>query len=120
MAANNQVSDTVYKNLPVLREAGDLNAAIIDAANADIPAVSIAEGNTASVKAGSKIQLHAVTNPASAGTVAWSSATEGKATVDAKTGEVTGVSEGSSVITATYTYKSGVTKTATCTVTVTA
>lgn len=120
MAANNQVSTTDYKNLPVLREAGDLNAAIIDAASADIPAVSIAEGSTATVAAGSKIQLHAVTHPAGVGSVAWTSGTTAKATVDADTGEVTGVADGSSVITATFTYKTGVTKTATCTVTVTA
>lgn len=120
MAANNQVSTTDYKNLPVLREAGDLNAAIIDAASADVPAVTIAEGSTATVAAGSKIQLHAVTYPAGVGSVAWTSGTTAKATVDEDTGEVTGVAAGDSVITATFTYKTGVTKTATCTVTVTA
>lgn len=120
MAANNQVSTTDYKNLPVLREGGDTNAAIIDAASADTPSVAIDQGSTATVAAGSKLQLTATTYPAGVGSVSWSSATTAKATVDEDTGEVTGVAEGSSVITATFTYKTGVTKTATCTVTVTA
>ena len=119
MAANNQVSATDYKNLPVLRECGDTNAAIIDAASTDTPSVAIDQGSTASVAAGSKIQLTATTNPAGVGSVAWTSGTPEKATVDQNTGEVTGVASGSSVITATFTYKTGVAKTSTCTVTVT-
>lgn len=56
-------------------------------------------------------------SPANA-TITWSSATEGKATVDSN-GSVTGVSAGSSVVTASITTSSG-TKTDTCTVTVVA
>lgn len=120
MAADNQISTTDYKNLPVLREGGDTNKAIIDAASADVPTVAIDQGSTAEVTAGQKIQLTATTYPAGVGSIAWTSGTTAKATVDADTGEVTGVAAGSSVITATFTYKTGVTKTATCTVTVNA
>ena len=70
--------------------------------------------STATVAAGSKIQLSAITGPGS-GAVTWSSATQSKATVDQYSGEVTGVASGSSVITATCNGK-----TASCTVTVTA
>lgn len=113
-------TSTVYKNLPVLREAGDLNADIIDAAEADDIDVKILEGATATVVAGETIQLHAATYPAGVGSVAWTSGTAAKATVDEDTGVVTGVAAGSSVITATFTRVSGDTDTATCTVTVTA
>ena len=67
----------------------------------------------ATVAAGAKIKLLAMTGPGS-GAVTWASATQAKATVDTA-GEVTGVSAGSSVISATC---NGLT--ATCTVTVTA
>lgn len=66
----------------------------------------------ATVAAGAKIKLLAMTGPGS-GAVTWASATEAKATVDTA-GEVTGVAAGSSVISATC---NGLT--ATCTVTVT-
>ena len=66
----------------------------------------------ATVAAGSKIKLLAMTGPGS-GAVTWTSATTAKATVDTA-GEVTGVAAGSSVISATC---NGLT--ATCTVTVT-
>lgn len=66
----------------------------------------------ATVAAGAKIKLLAMTGPGS-GAVTWASATEAKATVNTA-GEVTGVSAGSSVISATC---NGLT--ATCTVTVT-
>lgn len=68
--------------------------------------------NTASVTAGSTVQLFAITEPGS-GEVSWASATPAKATVNSVTGVVTGVSTGSSVITATA---NGLT--ASCTVTV--
>lgn len=67
---------------------------------------------TAKVTVGGTLQLHAYTKPGK-GTVTWASATTGKATVDEATGVVTGVSTGSSVITATCDGK-----TAQCTVTV--
>lgn len=69
--------------------------------------------STATVASGSTIQLSALTGPGS-GTVEWTSATVGKATVGQYTGVVTGVASGSSVITATCNGK-----TASCTVTVT-
>lgn len=68
---------------------------------------------TASVKVGETLQLYALTAPGS-GAVSWTSATVAKATVNSATGVVTGVSTGSSVITATA---NGLT--AQCTVTVT-
>ena len=68
---------------------------------------------TASVAVGSKVTLKAKTAPGK-GAVEWSSATTAKATVNSVTGEVTGVSAGSSVITATC---NGLTDS--CTVTVT-
>lgn len=68
--------------------------------------------STASVAVSSKVQLYAIVGPG-AGTVEWTSATTGKATVDSN-GVVTGVASGSSVITATC---NGLT--ASCTVTVT-
>ena len=68
---------------------------------------------TATVASGATIQLYALTGPGS-GTVEWTSATTGKATVGQYTGVVTGVSSGSSVITASC---NGLT--ASCTVTVT-
>ena len=68
---------------------------------------------TATVASGATIQLSALTGPGS-GTVEWTSATPGKATVGQYTGVVTGVSSGSSVITASCNGK-----TASCTVTVT-
>lgn len=67
----------------------------------------------ASVAAGSSIQLYAITTPGE-GEVVWTSATTSKATVDSASGLVTGVSSGSSVITATCNGLS-----ASCTVTVT-
>ena len=67
---------------------------------------------TAAAGANHTVQLFAITAPGS-GTVTWSSGTEAKATVD-DNGVVTGVSAGSSVITATCNGK-----TASCTVTVT-
>lgn len=67
---------------------------------------------TAAAGANHTVQLYAITEPGS-GTVTWSSATPGKATVDSN-GVVTGVASGSSVITATCDGK-----TASCTVTVT-
>lgn len=68
--------------------------------------------STASVAVSSKVQLFAIVGPG-AGTVEWSSATTGKATVDSN-GVVTGVATGSSVITATC---NGLTASATVTVT---
>ena len=50
--------------------------------------------------------------------VAYASSVPGKATVDASTGVVTAVATGATVITATYTYTSGKTVTATCAITV--
>lgn len=67
---------------------------------------------TATVAAGGTVQLKAKTAPGK-GTVTWTSGTEAKATVDSN-GKVTGVSAGSSVITASC---NGLT--ASCTVTVT-
>ena len=67
---------------------------------------------TATVAPGATIQLYAITAPGS-GAVSWASATPAKATVNSVTGVVTGVSTGSSVITATA---NGLT--ASCTVTV--
>ena len=67
--------------------------------------------NTATVKVGQTKKLKAITAPGK-GTVTWISATSTKATV-ADDGTVTGVSTGSSVITATC---NGLT--ASCTVTV--
>lgn len=69
--------------------------------------------STASVTAGSTIQLFALTGPGS-GPVVWTSGTTAKATVNSTTGVVTGVTAGTSVITATA---NGLT--AQCTVTVT-
>lgn len=69
--------------------------------------------STASVAVSGTLQLVALTGPGS-GTVEWTSATPGKATVGQYTGVVTGVASGSSVITATCNGK-----TASCTVTVT-
>lgn len=68
---------------------------------------------TATVAVSETLQLVAFTGPG-AGTVEWTSATPGKATVGQYTGVVTGVASGSSVITATC---NGLT--ASCTVTVT-
>ena len=71
---------------------------------------------TATVAAGQKIQLRATILPFGVDTaLTWTSATPAKATVNAN-GEVTGVAEGSSVITVT----TGNGLTAQCTVTVTA
>lgn len=67
---------------------------------------------TATVAPGATIQLYAITAPGT-GEVSWASATPAKATVNSATGVVTGVSTGSSVITATA---NGLT--ASCTVTV--
>ena len=67
---------------------------------------------TASIAVGGKVQLKAIMGPGE-DTVSWASATTAKATVDSS-GLVTGVSSGSSVITATC---NGLT--ASCTVTVT-
>lgn len=81
-----------------------------DAAN-EVQNISLP--TAATVAAGEKIQLFAITAPGS-GEVTWASATTGKATVD-QNGVVTGVASGSSVISATA---NGIT--ANCTVTVTA
>lgn len=81
-----------------------------DAAN-EVQNISLP--SAATVAAGEKIQLFAITAPGS-GEVTWASATTGKATVD-QNGVVTGVASGSSVISATA---NGIT--ANCTVTVTA
>ncbi len=67
---------------------------------------------TASIAVGGRVQLKAIMGPGE-GTVSWASAATGKATVDSS-GLVTGVSSGSSVITASC---NGLT--ASCTVTVT-
>ncbi len=53
-------------------------------------------------------------------TVTWSSSDSSKVTVDPATGRITGVAEGTAVITATYTLLDGTTATATKTITVTA
>lgn len=83
-----------------------------DEANA-VSAIRI-NTNTATVTVGSTLQLFAITEPGT-GPVVWTSATQAKATVNSVTGVVTGVSTGSSVITATA---NGLT--ASCTVTVSA
>lgn len=72
-----------------------------------------------SVAVGAKVTLTAVVIPATADdkSVAWTTSDDEKATVDAETGEVTGVAEGTATITATTT-DGGFTDT--CTVTVTA
>jgi phi13 family phage major tail protein len=68
-----------------------------------------------SVAEGAKVQLTATLYPAGAtGTIVWSSSASGTASVDADTGEVTGVAAGSATITATCG-----TFTDTCAVTVT-
>ena len=82
-----------------------------DAAN-EVTAIALNTA-TASVAVSGQVQLRAITSPGQ-GTVTWTSATTGKATVD-NNGVVTGVATGSSVITATC---NGLT--AACTVTVTA
>lgn len=111
-----------YDGLPVIAEgfvaigisntdvAGDAVDFTVDSANS-VQGIFLNTA-TASVAAGSKIQLLATTYPGK-GTVTWASGTEAKATVN-DAGEVTGVAAGSSVITATCNGK-----TAQCTVTVT-
>lgn len=80
------------------------------------PSVSVIPSR-ASVVAGAKIQLEAITVPAGE-TITWSSSNSTYATVDS-TGEVTGVSAGSATITATITVD-GTDVTDTCALTVTA
>jgi hypothetical protein len=75
--------------------------------------LSITLPTSATVAAGAKKKLHAVTAPGD-GVITWASSSTGKATVDAN-GVVTGVASGSANITATC---NGVT--ATCAVTVSA
>lgn len=83
--------------------------------DANTPSGLLMSTATATVVAGSKIQLRAIPLPFGVeGDISWTSATTAKATVNSTTGEVTGVTTGSSVITATC---NGFT--ATCTVTVT-
>lgn len=106
---------TNYKNLPVLREAGDLNSDVIAAAEADLPSVTFKQ-DTATVAVNGTVKLEVTTNPRNA-KVTYTSGTPANATVDANTGVVTGVATGSSVITAKITH--GETeKTDTCTVTI--
>ena len=69
------------------------------------------------VEIGQKKTLQARTVPSTGGTVAWSSSSTSVASVNASTGEVTGVSSGNATITATLTY-GGQTYTDTCAVTV--
>lgn len=107
---------TTYKNLPVLRESGDLNSDIIEQAEADVASITLSK-STASISVGEKLQLTATTNPGNAA-VTYTSGTPANASVD-NTGLVTGLTAGSSVITAKITHDSE-TKQATCTVTVTA
>ena len=86
-----------------------------------VNSVSITNGETAEVKAGSTLQLTAAVLPESADPrVAWSSNDETKATVN-ENGVVTGVAEGTATITATTVGKdaTGVAKTATIAITVT-
>lgn len=112
-----------YDGLPVIAEgfvAIGINGASVDPTEiAFAPDVantvqSIAlNANAATVAAGEKIQLIAITAPGS-GEVTWTTASSAKATVDSN-GVVTGVASGTSVITATANGLS-----ASCTVTVTA
>lgn len=83
----------------------------------ETPSVSVVPSR-ATVEAGQKVQLAAVVVPASAA-VTWSSSSDTYATVNASTGEVTGVSAGSATITATITVGTD-TYTDTAAVTVTA
>lgn len=58
--------------------------------------------SSATVEEGAKVQLHATLYPTGAvGTIVWSSSDSTIASVNADTGEVTGVAEGSATITAT-------------------
>ena len=82
-----------------------------DEANKIIPSISL-NASEATVASGDTLQLYAMIAPGM-GTITWDSGTKAKATVDS-TGVVTGVSAGSSKITATC---DGLT--ASCTVTVT-
>ncbi len=95
----------------------------VEAAEMDpVTSVSITNGATAEVKAGSTLQLTATVLPESADPrVTWSSNDETKATVNER-GVVTGVAEGSVTITATSVGKdaTGVAKTATIVINVTA
>lgn len=112
-----------YDGAPAIAEAFVVNAINSQSAAGSLDftpdAANAVEGimintATATVAVGSKIKLSAITFPGT-GTVEWTSATPGKATVGQYTGEVTGVATGSSVITASCNGK-----TASCTVTVTA
>lgn len=89
----------------------------VEPATVAVTGVTVKETET--VEAGKKITILATVAPENASnkTVTWSSSDTTVATVDAATGEVTGVAEGTAVITAT-TADGG--KTDTCTVTVNA
>lgn len=111
-----------YDGLPVIAEgfvaigvnSTSVNAAAVsfDADTANVPYIRL-NADAATVAVGGKLQLIADV-PAGTSSIAWVSATTGKATIDSN-GVVTGVATGSSVITATA---NGLT--ASCTVTVTA
>ena len=95
------------------------NACVIATANPTVNPSRLTMPATATVKVGGTVELPVVTDPYQANaTITYTSGTEAKGTVEAKTGNnkiavVTGVAEGSTVITATCG-----TVTATCTVTV--
>ena len=106
-----------YAQIEAVCGGGVVNPALAIAKIVTVPADSVTlDEATASIVVGATVQLTATVLPTytTDKTITWTSGTEAKATVDSD-GLVTGVSAGTSVITATT--SNG--KTATCTVTVT-
>lgn len=87
----------------------------IEGTASDVPYVTLNKHNLTMAE-GDEVELKATVNPSDA-TITWSSSASGKA--DVSDGVVTGVDEGSAIITAAIT-ENGVTYTDTCTVIVTA
>jgi Big-like domain-containing protein len=120
--ANGKVTGVAVGSATIIAtSAGDANAKAsalitVTAANKGVQKVEISPNN-AIIKAGDFLQLTAnvTRDPGVAGTVTWSSSATGVATVDA-TGKVTGVANGSAIITAASTVDPTVTGTSALTV----
>jgi hypothetical protein len=102
-AANGEVLGVAEGTAVITARAGSATATITVTVQARVPAtgVTITEGTTANVAIGATITLHTMVAPDdSTDAVTWSSNNTAVATVDAASGVVSGVAEGSTVITA--------------------